>query len=248
MNNKIQQFKNMVADAKRIVFFGGAGVSTESGIPDFRSADGLYRKDFDDILPVEKILSVGGLYSYPELFFKFYKEKLACNNAKPNITHIKLAELEKAGKLTAIVTQNIDGLHQKAGSKNVLELHGTLMINYCQACYYEYWIDDMLKLMEKSENFIPYCKCGGIVRPDIILFGQYLCSDIVALAKKEVASADLLIVGGTSLKVYPAAGFIEHRSETCNLVIINKDPTSQDFNADLVLNEKLGEVFGALDV
>lgn len=220
--------------AKRIVFFGGAGVSTESGIPDFRSVDGLYSLKYE--LPPEQILSADIFYSDTELFYKFYFDKMIYRDAKPNAAHKKLAEWERQGKLLAVVTQNIDGLHQAAGSKNVFELHGTVHKNHCVRCGKSYSSDEVLA----QKPNVPKCGCGGVIKPDVVLYGECLPEDAVNGAVSAIADADMLIVGGTSLSVYPAAGFIGYyRGDPQNLVVINK--THIDGFADQ-LNGNIGEL------
>ena len=238
MEDKIQQFKQLVNESHNIVFFGGAGVSTESGIPDFRSKDGLYNQKYD--YPPEEILSHTFFMNHTEEFYKFYKDKMNSLKYKPNITHIKLAELENRGKLKAIVTQNIDGLHQKAGSKNVYELHGSVLRNYCMKCHKFY---DAAYVF--NSNGIPRCSCGGIVKPDVVLYEEGLNENTLENSIIAIANADLLIVGGTSLTVYPASGLINYFKGK-NLVLINKDVTPYDNRANLVINESLGKIFEKL--
>ncbi|MCR5587217.1 MAG: NAD-dependent protein deacylase [Lachnospiraceae bacterium] len=234
----IETLKKWVDESNRIVFFGGAGVSTESGIPDFRSVDGLYNQKYD--YPPETMLSHSFFMRHTKEFYDFYRDKLIIHDVKPNITHIKLAELEEKGKLSAIVTQNIDGLHQAAGSKTVYELHGTVQRNYCMKCGKQYDID----VIEKSTD-IPKCSCGGIIKPDVVLYEEGLSDDTVTGAINSIATSDLLIVGGTSLVVYPAAGLLRYFNGS-HLVLINKSKTSMDNSADLVINCGLGEVFSRL--
>lgn len=230
--------KEMIKESNRIVFFGGAGVSTESGIPDFRSEDGLYRQKYS--VPPEVILSADYFHAHTEEFYEFYRDKMLCLSAKPNAAHEKLAEWERAGKLSAVVTQNIDGLHQAAGSRKVFELHGSVHRNYCLKCKKQYSAEFILK----SEG-IPRCTCGGLVKPDVVLYGEPLDEDTVAGAVHSIRNADMLIVAGTSLSVYPAAGFVgyfrgKHR------VLINRDETPFDGECDLVVHEKVGEVLSKL--
>ncbi len=233
----------MIEEAERIVFFGGAGTSTESGIPDFRSAEGLYSSTYQNIRP-EEILSHHFMLNNPDIFFKYIKENLIYPNAKPNRCHETLAQLEKEGKILAVITQNIDGLHQKAGSKNVIELHGSLYENYCMKCKKAYSLDEVLK-KENEENPSPICdECGAFIRPDVVLYGESLKMDTIIKTEEVLAQADLLIVGGTSLTVYPAASFI-HLYKGDNLVIINKTETPYNNEAILVINESIGE---ALDI
>lgn len=235
MKEKIEKLKKLVDESQNIVFFGGAGVSTESGIPDFRSKDGLYNQKYK--YPPEYILSHTFFINKTEEFFKFYKEKMNSLKYEPNITHIKLAELEKKGKLKAVITQNIDGLHQKAGSKNVLELHGSVLRNNCMECNKFY----NAEFVFNSEG-IPKCECGGIVKPDVVLYEERLNDIILEKSIQAIREADLLIVGGTSLTVNPASSLVHYYREK-KLVLINKDSTSYDRIADLVINEGLGKVF-----
>lgn len=235
----LEKFIKAIDESNYIVFFGGAGVSTESGIPDFRSVDGLYNQKYD--YPPEQIISHSFFVKNPEEFYRFYKDKMLFLDAKPNITHTKLAELEKTGKLKAVITQNIDGLHQMAGSKEVLELHGSVHRNYCQKCgkFYD------LEYIVKSEG-IPRCEdCGGIVKPDVVLYEEGLDSDTISRAINHITKADMLIIGGTSLSVYPAAGFIDYFRGN-NLVVINKTKTPRDKYADIVFNEGLGDIFSKI--
>lgn len=237
----IEQFLQWVKESDNIVFFGGAGVSTESGIPDFRSVDGLYNQQYD--YPPETILSHSFYRSKPEEFYRFYRNKMLCLDAEPNITHIKLAELEKAGKCKGIVTQNIDGLHQKAGSKNVMELHGSVLRNYCEHCHAFMSAEEILH----SEG-VPRCKeCGGPVKPDVVLYEEGLNQKTLQDAVYYISHADMLIVGGTSLAVYPAAGLIDYYNGN-RLVLINKSATPMDKRADLLIQEGLGSVFSQIDV
>ncbi len=236
---KVEALQRMVDESSRIVFFGGAGVSTESGIPDFRSTDGLYHQKYD--YPPETILSHTFFVRRPEEFFRFYREKMLPLDAKPNKAHLKLAEWEKAGKLLAVVTQNIDGLHQAAGSKNVYELHGSVHRNYCQSCgkfYPPEYIRD-------SKDPVPLCSCGGRIKPDVVLYEEGLDNDVVSGAVNAIAKADLLIVAGTSLTVYPAAGLIRYYRGR-HLVLINRDATPMDSECDLVIHDKVGEVLSSL--
>ena len=233
--------QRIMDESRRIVFFGGAGVSTESGIPDFRSVDGLYHQKYDD--PPETILSHTFLMSRPADFYRFYRDKMLPLEAQPNAAHFKLAELERAGRLTAVITQNIDGLHQKAGSKTVLELHGSIHRNHCMDCgkfYPPEYIRD-------SADEVPLCSCGGRIRPDVVLYEEGLDDDVVASAVHHIRLADTLIVAGTSLTVYPAAGLLRYfRGQ--RLVLINRDATPLDNQADLVLHEKVGEVLSRVAV
>ena len=235
MNEKIEKFKTLVNESNNIVFFGGAGVSTESGIPDFRSKDGLYNQKYK--YPPEEILSHTFFMNNTEEFFKFYKEKMNSLKYEPNVTHIKLAELEKEGKLKAVVTQNIDGLHQKAGSKNVYELHGSVLRNYCMKCHKFYDAEYVF-----NSSGVPKCSCSGIIKPDVVLYEEALDEETLEKSVYAIAHADLLIVAGTSLTVYPASGLINYFRGK-NLVLINRDTTPFDNSADLVINESLGKVF-----
>ncbi len=240
--DQINQLNDMIKNSNNIVFFGGAGVSTESGIPDFRSKDGLYNQKYD--FPPETILSHSFFMSETKEFYKFYRDKMNALKYEPNITHIKLAKLEKDGKLKAIVTQNIDGLHQKAGSKCVFELHGSIHRNYCMKCKKFY---DGEFVFNVSNTGIPVCsECGGIVKPDVVLYEEGLDDEVVEGAIKSIANADLLIVGGTSLTVYPASGLIRYFNGD-NLVLINRDSTQYDHLASLVIHESLGNVFSKID-
>lgn len=236
--DNVQQLADIVKNSQRIVFFGGAGVSTESGIPDFRSVDGLYNQQWD--YPPETILSHTFFMDKTEEFYRFYRAKMICRGAKPNAAHLKLAELEKQGKLTAVVTQNIDGLHQAAGSKNVYELHGSVLRNYCMKCHKFFDAD----YIADSEG-VPHCDCGGIIKPDVVLYEEGLDNDVVNGAVKAISEADTLIIDGTSLNVYPAAGLIRYFRGS-NLVIINMSPTQMDKNADLLICDKIGSVFSKI--
>ncbi len=232
--------QEMINDSKSIVFFGGAGVSTESGIPDFRSVDGLYNQKYD--YPPETMLSHTFFETHTAEFFKFYRDKMICQGAKPNKAHLKLAELEKAGKLTAVVTQNIDGLHTLAGNKKVYELHGSVHRNYCTKCGKFYGIDTII-----NSTGVPKCECGGIIKPDVVLYEEGLDNDTVNGAVAAIASCDMLIIAGTSMTVYPAAGLVRYFKGKY-LVVINRDPTSVDSNCDLVLHDKVGEVLDKITV
>lgn len=236
--DNIQKLKGLIAESNHIVFFGGAGVSTESGIPDFRSVDGLYNQKYK--YPPEQIISHTYFKHYPEEFFEFYKDKMIFQDAEPNAAHIRLAELEQEGKLKAVITQNIDGLHQKAGSREVLELHGSIHRNYCEKCHKFYDLDYVVK----SEG-VPRCTCGGIVKPDVVLYEEGLDNTILNKAVKYIHNADMLIIGGTSLVVYPAAGLIDYFKGKY-LVVINKSPTSRDTHADLLIQDSIGKVFAAV--
>ena len=234
----METLKRWIAESKNIVFFGGAGVSTESGIPDFRSVDGLYCQKFD--YPPETIISHSFYRRDPEYFFRFYREKMLPLGFEPNITHKVLARWEQEGKLSAVVTQNIDGLHQKAGSKRVFELHGSVLRNYCVSCGKFHSAEFV-----KNAAGIPRCSCGGIVKPDVVLYEESLDGETVEKSVAAIANADLLIVAATSLTVYPAAGLIDYYRGN-RLVLINRDATPYDSRADLVLHECLGTVFGQL--
>lgn len=238
--NEITVFKDIIENAKKIVFFGGAGVSTESGIPDFRSVDGLYNQKYK--YPPEVILSHDFFMRNTEEFFKFYKDKMLFLDAVPNNAHIGLAKLEARGKLSAVITQNIDGLHQKAGSKAVFELHGSVHRNYCMKCKKFYDVEFILN----SEG-VPRCECGGIIKPDVVLYQEGLENDVVQNAIEHIKNADVLIIGGTSLGVYPAAGLIDYYRGN-KLVLINRDATSKDVRATLAIRKKIGEVFEGLDL
>ena len=233
--DKITQLKQWIDESKNIVFFGGAGVSTESGIADFRSVDGLYSQKFD--YPPETIISHSFFVDRPEYFFRFYREKMLPLGFEPNITHKVLARWEQEGKLKAVVTQNIDGLHQKAGSEKVFELHGSVLRNYCQRCGKFHSAEFI-----KNAEGIPTCSCGGTVKPDVVLYEEGLDQDTIYGAVNAIAEADLLIVAGTSLTVYPAAGLIDYYRGN-RLVLINRDATPRDYKADLVLHDSLGNVF-----
>ena len=235
---KLETLKQWIAESSRIVFFGGAGVSTESGIPDFRSTDGLYNQKFE--YPPETIISHSFYERRPEYFFRFYREKMLPLGFEPNITHRVLARWEQEGKLTAVVTQNIDGLHQKAGSRNVYELHGSVLRNYCTRCRKFHSAEFV-----KNSSGVPRCGCGGIVKPDVVLYEEGLDQETIEKSVMAIRSADLLIVAGTSLTVYPAAGLINYYRGN-RLVLINRDATQYDHYADLVFHERLGDIFGQL--
>ena len=238
MTDEIKKLKDIIDHTDNIVFFGGAGVSTESGIPDFRSVDGLYNQQWDD--PPETIVSHTYYVRKPEKFFKFYREKLLISGIQPNAAHKKLAEWEAQGKLKAIVTQNIDGLHQAAGSKEVLELHGSTLRNYCEKCGKFYDADFI-----RNSAGVPTCSCGGRVKPDVVLYEEGLDSDLLERAVRYIANADVLIIAGTSLAVYPAAGLINYYHGD-KLVVINKTPLRSDLGADLVITGAVGEVLSQL--
>ena len=235
MEDKIALLHDIVAQSDNIVFFGGAGVSTESGIPDFRSVDGLYNQKWK--YPPETILSRSFFDRNPEEYYRFHREKLVIDGVKPNRVHLRLAELEREGKLSAVITQNIDGLHQAAGSKNVLELHGSILRAYCSRCRKPYPADAINK-----GTGVPRCDCGGVIRPDIVLYEEQLDEDVLRKSIDYIRNADVLIVGGTSLNVYPAAGLINYYRGN-KLVLVNLSATPYDDEADLVIHEKLGEVF-----
>ena len=238
--DKILELQRMIDESQNIVFFGGAGVSTESNIPDFRSADGLYHEKY--AYPPEQIVSHTFFVRKTELFYDFYKEKMMYLDAKPNAAHLKLAEMEAAGKLKAVITQNIDGLHQLAGSKKVLELHGSIHRNYCQKCGRFYEADYV-----KQSSAIPRCMCGGIIKPDVVLYEEGLDNDVIRKSIQAIANADMLIIGGTSLVVYPAAGFIDYLRGKY-LVVINKSATAKEVGAHLTIQEPIGEVLGKIKV
>ncbi len=230
------ELKKVIEDSSNIVFFGGAGVSTESGIPDFRSVDGLYNQKYK--FPPETILSHSFFMTRPKDFYDFYRDKMICLDAKPNKAHIALARLEQQGKLKAVVTQNIDGLHQAAGSKKVYELHGSVMRNYCMKCHKFYDISIIT-----DTTGIPKCKCGGMIKPDVVLYEEGLDDKTVTGAVKAIAKADVLIIGGTSLNVYPAAGFLNYFGGS-RIVLLNKGETGFDSKADIVIRDPIGQVLG----
>ena len=236
--DNIQQLKQWIDGSDRIVFFGGAGVSTESGIPDFRSQDGLYHQQF--AYPPEEILSHTFFARHPEEFYRFYRDKMLCLDARPNTAHQKLAQLEQVGKLRSVVTQNIDGLHQMAGSKEVLELHGSVHRNYCTRCGQFYDLD----YVRNSEG-VPTCTCGGRIKPDVVLYEEGLDDRTIQKSIHYIRNADMLIIGGTSLVVYPAAGLIDYYRGN-KLVLINKSVTSRDSQADLVISDSIGKVLGTV--
>ncbi|WP_313344066.1 NAD-dependent protein deacylase [Sedimentibacter sp.] len=231
----ITEFQRIISNYNNIVFFGGAGVSTESGIPDFRSVDGLYNEKYK--YPPETIISHSFFMRQPKEFYDFYLNKMIFLNAKPNMAHIKLAQMESMGKLKAVITQNIDGLHQAAGSKNVLELHGSVHRNYCMKCCKFYNVDYIV-----NNEDVPTCTCSGIIKPDVVLYEEGLDEEVIEKAISYIRSADVLIIGGTSLIVYPAAGLINYFNGN-KLVLVNKSSTSMDSRADLVINDSIGKVF-----
>lgn len=235
--NSVQTLGEWIDSSKKIVFFGGAGVSTESGIPDFRSVDGLYSQKYD--YPPEMILSDTFFYSKTAEFYRFYRDKLLIDNVQPNKAHLALAALEREGRLSAVITQNIDGLHQAAGSVNVLELHGSVHRNYCTACRRFYDMDFI-----KASHGIPKCECGGIVKPDVVLYGEQLDDSVLRRSVAAIEECDMLIIAGTSLAVYPAAGLISYYSGK-RLVIINMSATPADAKADLLINGRVGETLRA---
>lgn len=238
MEEAWEKLKNIIDETDNIVFFGGAGVSTESGIPDFRSVDGLYNQNY--AYPPETILSHTFYRRKPEEFFRFYRDKMLCLDAKPNAAHSKLAEWEEQGKLRAVITQNIDGLHQLAGSKNVLELHGSVHRNYCERCHKFYDAEYML-----HAEGVPRCGCGCTIKPDVVLYEEGLDNRTLTRAVEYISRADVLIIGGTSLAVYPAAGLIDCY-EGNRLILVNKTPTPRDTQADLVVQGSIGEIFSRL--
>lgn len=237
--NQIEQLRQWVNESDNIVFFGGAGVSTESGIPDFRSVDGLYNQQYD--YPPETILSHTFYRRNTEEFYRFYRNKMLCLDAKPNAAHLKLAQWEKEGKLKAVVTQNIDGLHQAAGSRKVYELHGSVLRNFCESCHKFYDVN----YIANSEG-VPQCDCGGFIKPDVVLYEEGLDQNTLSGAIRAISEADVLIVGGTSLAVYPAAGLLDYYNGN-KLVLVNKTPTARDGIADLVVQGSIGEIFSKLD-
>ena len=238
MNNNIEKLKELIDSHNNIVFFGGAGVSTESDIPDFRSATGLFSEKLNRNFTPEQLVSHTFFMRYPEDFFKFYKDKLIYEDAKPNKAHIALSKLEEMGKLNAIITQNIDGLHQMAGSRNVFELHGSIHRNYCTKCGKFFNLEEMLNL----GGIVPHCdNCGAIVKPDVVLYEEALDNSVVNKTINALSNADLLIIGGTSLVVYPAAGFIDYFNGD-SIVLINKSSTGYDSKASLIINDSIGKV------
>ena len=236
--DKTEQLQEIINSSKNIVFFGGAGVSTESGIPDFRSQDGLYNQKYS--VPPETILSHTYFVHHTDEFFRFYRDKMLCLTAKPNAAHFKLCELEESGRLSAVVTQNIDGLHTAAGSKTVYELHGSIHRNFCVRCGKFYTAQDILK-----SSGVPTCECGGVIKPDVVLYEEQLPSATVNAAVRAISQADTMIVAGTSLSVYPAAGMVDYFGGK-HLVLINRDTTPLDNRADLVIRGKVGETLGQI--
>ena len=237
---EVRKLQEIIDDSRRIVFFGWAGVSTESGIPDFRSAEGIYHQHYK--YAPEQVVSHSFFKAHPDVFYEFYKEKMMCLDAEPNAAHRKLAQLEEAGRLTAVITQNIDGLHQKAGSKKVYELHGSIHRNYCQKCgrFYD-------AAFVKEAPGIPRCECGGIIKPDVVLYEESLDSMTIEKSIRAIAEADTLIIGGTSLVVYPAAGFIDYFRGK-HLVVINKSATAREVGAQLSISAPIGEILGQIKV
>ena len=227
--------KKLIDESEKVVFFGGAGVSTESGIPDFRGVDGLYHQKYD--YPPETILSHDFFFSHTEEFYRFYRDKMLCLDAQPNPAHLALARLEEEGGLTAVITQNIDGLHQRAGSKRVFELHGSVLRNHCVRCHRAFGVEAIT-----GSTGVPRCSCGGVIKPDVVLYGESLDDAVVSGAVAAIAGCDLLIIGGTSLSVWPAAGLIDY----CRgkIALINRTPTPADRRADLLLHGSIGELMG----
>ena len=240
MREQLEQLQRWIDRSRAIVFFGGAGVSTESGIPDFRSVDGLYSQKYD--WPPEEILSRTFFDTRPEEFYRFYRDKMLCLDARPNAAHQKLAQLEAAGRLRSVVTQNIDGLHQRAGSRRVWELHGSVHRNRCMACGREYPVEFV-----RDSAGVPRCGCGGVVKPEVVLYEEGLDSRVLEGAVEDIQTADLLLIGGTSLAVYPAAGLVRYFHGE-HLVLLNKSPTPYDRHADLVISAPIGEVLGRIEV
>lgn len=240
MGQDVEKLQELIDQHDRIVFFGGAGVSTESGIPDFRSVDGLYNQKYD--YPPETILSHTFFMRHPEEFYRFYRDKMLALDAKPNAAHKKLSELEAAGKLTGVVTQNIDGLHQAAGSKNVYEIHGSIHRNYCQKCgnFYD-------AAYVKNSKGVPHCECGGVIKPDVVLYEESLDENMIDKSIRAISQADTLIIGGTSLVVYPAAGFVDYFRGK-HLVVINKSDTAKSVRAELTIAAPIGEVLSQITV
>lgn len=240
MDDSVKRLQEIISESDNIVFFGGAGVSTESGIPDFRSVDGLYHQKYD--YPPETILSHTFFVHNTEEFYRFYHDKMLCLDAKPNAAHRKLAEMEEKGKLKAVITQNIDGLHQMAGSRRVLELHGSVHRNYCQRCHKEY----DARYMKEAEG-VPHCTCGGVIKPDVVLYEEGLDMQTMQDSISYISAAEVLIIGGTSLAVYPAAGLIDYFKGK-HLIVINKAPTPRDKYADLLVQGSIGEILGQIQI
>lgn len=240
MNQQIKKLQEIIDESSNIVFFGGAGVSTESNIPDFRSTDGLYNQTYK--YPPETIISATFFWHKTEEFYEFYKDRMLYPDAKPNKAHYKLAELEKAGKLLAVVTQNIDGLHQTAGSQKVYELHGSVLRNYCTKCHKFHSLEEV-----KNTKGVPYCECGGLIKPDVVLYEEGLDNATLSGAVHAIAQADTLIIGGTSLVVYPAAGLIDYFHGK-HLILINRDATSRDKQAELCIYDSIGKVLDQIEV
>ena len=236
----MKTLQQIIDSSDRIVFFGGAGVSTKSGIPDFRSQDGLYNQKYD--YPPETIISHTFFMKHTEEFYRFYCDKMLALDAKPNAAHIKLAEMEEKGKLDCVITQNIDGLHQKAGSKKVYELHGSVHRNYCMKCGKSYTAEEV-----KAAGGVPRCECGGLIKPDVVLYEEQLDADCIDKSIAAIAACDTLIIAGTSLTVYPAAGFVRYFRGN-DLVLINRDPTPMDSECDLVIHDSVGKVLGEIKV
>ena len=236
MDDNVKKLQDIIQNSNNIVFFGGAGVSTESGIPDFRSVDGLYHMKYD--FPPETILSHTFFMKNTGEFYRFYKDKMLVDGVKPNKAHLALAKLEEEGKLKAVITQNIDGLHQMAGSKEVLELHGSVLRNYCRKCHKFYDAEYIL-----NSNDVPRCECGGDIKPDVVLYEEGLDNTVISKSLKYISEADVLIIGGTSLAVYPAAGLIDYYRGN-KLILINKSVTPMDNRADLLVHGSIGEIFG----
>ena len=236
----MKTLQQIIDSSDRIVFFGGAGVSTESGIPDFRSQDGLYNQKYD--YPPETIISHSFFMKHTEEFYRFYCDKMLALDAKPNAAHLKLAEMEEKGKLDCVITQNIDGLHQKAGSKKVYELHGSVHRNYCMKCGKSYTAEQV-----KAAGGVPKCECGGLIKPDVVLYEEQLDADCIDKSIAAIAACDTLIIAGSSLTVYPAAGFVRYFRGN-DLVLINRDPTPMDSECDLVIHDSVGKVLGEIKV
>ena len=239
MTNKLEKFAEIICESSKIVFFGGAGVSTESGIPDFRSSDGIFSQR--EVLSPEEIVSHDYFLTHTAEFYKFYREKMLFPDAKPNAAHKYISKLEQAGKLSAVITQNIDGLHQAAGSKTVYDLHGNVHRNHCMHCGKFFTLESIL-----SADGVPRCECGGIIKPDVVLYGEMLDENVISASIKALREADTLVIGGTSLVVYPAASFIDFFCGK-HIVIINKSQTFADRRAELAFNDNIGEVFSALN-